>query len=66
LTFDIFHKHDRCLIFFRYVWSGLTVLLGVYLNIYSKYKESCDRCLFRKIEDFKYFIGWRRSHEQIK
>lgn len=62
LSFTFFHKPFTP----QYVWSGLTVLLGIYLNVYSKHKESCDRCLFRKIEDFKYFIGWRRSHEQIE
>jgi len=38
--------------FFRYVYSGLVVVFGIYLNLYSKNKASMDelfdRCLRKR------------------
>ena len=30
------------LLFCRYIWSGLIVIAGIYLNVYSKNKASWD------------------------
>ena len=32
-------------LFFRYVWSGLIVVLGIYLNVYSKNQQKVDDML---------------------
>lgn len=37
----------------QYVWSGLVVVLGIYLNLYSKNKASWDAAIGRMVERLK-------------
>ena len=43
----------------RYVWSGLVVVLGIYLNLYSKNKASWDAAITKMVERLR----GRRSRE---
>jgi hypothetical protein len=42
----------------RYIWSGLIVVLGIYLNLYSKNKASWDA----SIHTLLVRLGLRRQH----
>lgn len=44
--------------FFRYVWSGLLVLLGIFLNVYSK---NMDKISLSSVRRF-----WSKSVEERK
>lgn len=44
--FLIFHSN-----FFRYIWAGLLVVLGIYLNVYSKRNKLTTQELIAKIAD---------------
>lgn len=43
---------------FQYVWSGLIVVLGIYLNVYSKYKDSWDAYLLARFHKMKHVLGF--------
>ncbi|XP_025109309.1 adenosine 3'-phospho 5'-phosphosulfate transporter 2-like isoform X2 [Pomacea canaliculata] len=46
---------------FQYLWSGLIVVLGIYLNLYSKNKVAWDA----RIDEFLKNIGIRKRHWQL-
>lgn len=48
-------------LFYRYLWSGLIVVLGIYLNLYSKNKVAWDA----RIDEFLKNIGIRKRHWQL-
>lgn len=41
-VFYVSQSHDKLFIFFRYLWSGLIVVVGIYLNIYSKNQNKLE------------------------
>ena len=45
----------------RYLWSGLIVVLGIYLNLYSKNKQSWDA----HIDSLLRRLGLRQQHWQL-
>ncbi|XP_052096488.1 adenosine 3'-phospho 5'-phosphosulfate transporter 2-like [Mytilus californianus] len=42
----------------QYVWSGLIVVFGIYLNVYSKNKDSWDTYLLIKYNEVKSLLGY--------
>lgn len=49
---------------FQYVWSGLIVVLGIYLNVYSKNKDSWDTYLLIKYNEVKSLLGYHRTYRK--
>lgn len=45
MSFLLFYKPFT----FQYLWSGLIVLLGIYINIYSKNQSRSDSLTLRKV-----------------
>ena len=41
-VFSVSLSHNKLLLCFRYLWSGLIVVVGIYLNIYSKNQNKLD------------------------
>ena len=50
--------------FFRYIWSGLIVVFGIYLNVYSKNKESWDAYLLLKLGEIKTVLGYGKLYKK--
>lgn len=49
---------------FQYVWSALIVVFGIYLNVYSKNKESWDTYLLLKLGEIKAVLGYGKLHKK--
>lgn len=58
--YECIHFHhvtnDLFSVFFRYVWSGLLVLIGIYLNLFSKKHPFTLADLEAKLENFPRYL----------
>lgn len=50
---------------FRYIWAGLIVVLGIYLNIFSKRNKMTTRELFTKLQEMFTNLPYKMYHNKI-
>jgi uncharacterized membrane protein len=48
-------------VFFSYVWSGLIVIVGIYLNVYSRNQTAFNAKLGSFVNSLFNFRGWLSS-----
>lgn len=66
LSFKVFFLNKFLISFYSYLWSGLIVVFGIYLNVYSKKNKLSLKDVYVKCFKFLHLAGARHGTDSRK